>query len=259
MKIGAWNVNSINARLPTVLKVLKELDLDVACLQEIKCVAEKFPRQELEELGYNCAVQGQKSYNGVAILSKHPIEDVLEGLPGDPDDDQARYLEATISAETPVRVASIYLPNGNPRPGPKYAYKLAWMDRLIEHAKDRLTREEPLVLAGDYNCIPLDQDCWDAAVWAEDALAFPDTRAKFRQLQWLGLTEAYAAIDGRAHEYTFWDYQAGAWPKDHGVRIDHLLLSPHAADGLERISIHRDARAMEKPSDHVPVYGEFRF
>ena len=257
MKLVSWNVNSINARLPTVLETLRRLAPDVACLQELKCEDDRFPRLEIEDLGYNVVTHGQKTYNGVAILSRYPIEDVRTGLPGGDDDQQARYLEAVIGGDTPFRTASIYLPNGNPRPGPKYDYKLAWMERLTEHAQTLLTYEEPLILAGDYNCIPRDEDCWDPSVWAEDALAYPETRAHFRRLLWLGLSDAYAIRDNRAHQYTFWDYQKGAWQKDHGIRIDHLLLSAQAADRLREVEIDRDARAMEKPSDHVPIMGSF--
>ncbi len=247
----------MNARLPTVLEVLKTLELDVVCFQEIKCIDDNFPRLEIEDMGYNVVTHGQKSYNGVAILSKHPIDDVLVGLPGDESDEQARYLEALIMAETPVRVASIYLPNGNPFPGPKFDYKIAWMERLNARAKELLAYEEAVVLAGDYNCIPRDEDCYDPAAWVDDALAQPETRAKFRELQWMGYTEGFAARDNRGHQYTFWDYQAGAWQKDNGIRIDHLLCSPQAADKLKNISIYRDARGMTKPSDHVPIVGEF--
>lgn len=256
MKIATWNVNSIKARLPTVLDVLRSIDCDVVCLQEIKCETDAFPYLEIEELGYNCAVHGQKSYNGVALLSKFPLEDVVKGLPGDDGDDQARYVEALVLAAAPVRVGGIYLPNGNPAPGGKYDYKLAWMERLLHHAEAQLKLEESYVLAGDYNVIPRDVDCWDIAVWRDDALALPATRAAFRKLKWLGLTEAFEAADGRAHEYSFWDYQASAWQKGHGIRIDHLLLSPQAADRLEKVEIFRKARSLEKPSDHVPVIAE---
>lgn len=256
MKIATWNVNSIKARLPTVLDVLKTIDCDVVCLQEIKCETDAFPYLEIEELGYNCAVHGQKTYNGVALLSKHPLEDVLKGLPGNDDDDQARYVEALVMCEHPIRIGGLYLPNGNPAPGDKYDYKLAWMERLLAHAKERLRQEEAFVLAGDYNVIPRDEDCWDPAVWRGDALALPSTRAAFRKLKWAGLTEAFEAADGRAHEYTFWDYQGGAWQKGHGIRIDHILLSPEAADRLEKVEIFKKAREMDKPSDHVPVIAE---
>ncbi len=257
MKIATWNVNSVNARLPTVLDILREAEADVWCLQELKCVDEKFPREEIEALGFNVAVFGQKTYNGVAILSKFPISDEVRGLSGEPEDEQSRYLEALIEAPRPVRVAAIYLPNGNPRPGEKYDYKLRWMERLAARARELLANEEPVVLAGDYNCIPRDSDCWDIRVWAEDALAFPDTRAAFRRILNMGYTDAYMARDGRAHEYTFWDYQAGAWQKGHGIRIDHLLCSPLAADRLQSVEIFKSARSREKPSDHVPVIGTF--
>ena len=257
MRIATWNVNSIKARLPTVLEVLDAIACDVVCLQEIKCTTDTFPAMELEERGWTCAVHGQKTYNGVAILSKLPLEDVEMGLPGDEDDAQARYIEATVMGERPIRVGGLYLPNGNPAPGPKYDYKLAWMERLTARAETLLATEEPFVLAGDYNCIPRDEDCWDISQWAEDALALPQTRAAFRRLQWMGLTEAFETLDSRAHEYTFWDYQAGAWQKDHGIRIDHLLCSPEAADRLEGVEIYKKARGLTKPSDHVPVIGVF--
>ncbi len=257
MRIATWNVNSIKARLPTVMDVLDAIGCDVVALQELKCEDDAFPWLELEEAGWNCAVHGQKTYNGVALLSKHPLEDVEKGLPGDPEDDQARYIEAVVAGPHPIRVASLYLPNGNPAPGPKYDYKLAWMERLAAHASDRLALEEAFVLAGDYNCIPRDEDCWDMSAWADDALGLPQTRAAFRKIQWLGYTEAFETMDARAHQYTFWDYQGGAWAKDHGIRIDHLLCSPQAADQLTGVEIYRKARELKKPSDHVPVIGLF--
>lgn len=257
MKIATWNVNSIKARLATVLEVLDEMAADVICLQEIKCETDAFPYMELEDAGWTCEVHGQKSYNGVAILSKLPLEDVVRDLPGDDSDDQSRYIEATVLGENPIRVASLYLPNGNPAPGPKYDYKLAWMERLHARAKEQLAHEEAFVLAGDYNCIPRDEDCWDINVWHDDALARQQTRAAFNRLKWLGLTECFEAADNRAHQYSFWDYQGGAWTKDHGIRIDHLLASPQAADRLEAVTIFRNARAKTKPSDHVPVIGTF--
>ncbi|MEM9738967.1 MAG: exodeoxyribonuclease III [Pseudomonadota bacterium] len=257
MKIATWNVNSIKARLPTVLEVLGAIDCDVVCLQEIKCETDAFPYMELEEAGWTCAVHGQKSYNGVALLSKYPLEDVQTGLPGDETDDQSRFIEALVMANNPMRIASLYLPNGNPAPGPKYDYKLAWMARLHAHAEMRLAGEDALVLAGDYNCIPRDEDCWDIGVWTDDALARQPTRDAFRKLLWSGFTEAFEILDGRAHQYSFWDYQAGAWQKDHGIRIDHLLCSPSAADRLEGVEIYRKARGLKKPSDHVPVIGVF--
>jgi exodeoxyribonuclease-3 len=258
MNIATWNVNSVKARLPTVLAWLDEAKPDIVCLQEIKCEDDAFPRLELEDRGYNVATHGQKTYNGVALLSKAPFEEIRRGLPGGENDEQARYLEAVIAGENgSVRVASIYLPNGNPLGGEKFAYKLAWLERLRLHARELLTLEEPVVLAGDYNVIPREVDVHDPAAWAGDALFQPESRAAWRSLLNLGYTDAYMAADGRSHQYTFWDYQAGAWQKDHGIRIDHLALSPQAADRLEAVTIHRRARAMEKASDHVPVSGTF--
>jgi exodeoxyribonuclease-3 len=257
MKIATWNVNSVNARLNTMLEVFKTCEADVWCLQELKCVDEKFPREAFEALGFNIAVHGQKAWNGVALLSKFPISDLKTGLDGDPADEQARYIEGLIECPRPIRVASIYLPNGNPRPGEKYDYKLRWMERLIDRAGSLLANEEAIVLAGDYNCIPRDEDCWDPRVWADDALAYPPTRERFRKLQWLGYADAFMARDGRIQQYTFWDNQGGAWQKDHGIRIDHLMCSPQAADRLHAVAIHRTARGIEKPSDHVPLIGTF--
>jgi len=256
MKIATWNVNSVNARLETVLKWFEAAGPDVACLQEIKCVDEKFPAEAFERLGYNVAVHGQKSYNGVALLSKSPLEDVRRGLPNGDGDDHARYIEAVISGPRPVRIGGLYLPNGNPIGTEKFAYKLAWMARLNAHARALLALEEPLVLAGDFNVIPEATDCENPAAWMGDALFQPESRAAYRSFQWLGLTDAYLAADGAPHGYTFWDYQAGAWQRNNGIRIDHALLSPQAADRLTGVTIHRDVRGWDKPSDHVPVVVE---
>ncbi|HYD43796.1 MAG TPA: exodeoxyribonuclease III [Phenylobacterium sp.] len=253
MRIATWNVNSVNARLETVLRWFEAEQPDVACLQEIKCVDEKFPAEPFERLGYNVAVHGQKTYNGVAMLSKTPLEDVRRGLPDGEGDDHARYIEAVVSGPVPVRVGGIYLPNGNPIGTEKFAYKLTWMDRLHRHAKDLLALEEPLVLCGDYNVIPEPRDADKPESWVTDALFQPESRAAFRGLKNLGLTEAFLEIDGAPESYTFWDYQAGAWNRNHGIRIDHHLLSPQAADRLRACVIHRDVRGWEKPSDHVPV------
>ena len=225
MRLATWNVNSINARLETVLGWFEETMPDVAVLQEIKCIDEKFPAEAFERLGYNVAVHGQKTYNGVAMLSKTPMEDIRRGLPGDDGDEQARYIEAVISGPRPVRMVGIYLPNGNPIGTEKFAYKLAWMERLHRHAADLLKYEEPLVIAGDYNVIPRPEDADKPEGWLGDALFQPESRAAYRSLQNLGLTDAFMQMDGSAGEYTFWDYQAGAWPRNHGIRIDHALLS----------------------------------
>jgi exodeoxyribonuclease III len=257
--IATWNVNSVRQRIEHLTRWLKDKQPDVVCLQEIKTVDEGFPALEIEALGYNVAVHGQKTFNGVALLSKHPLEDVRRGLPGDPSDEQARYIEAAVSTAGGVfRVASIYLPNGNPVPGDKYSYKLAWMERLRLHAASLLKQEERLVLAGDYNVIPSAKDCHDPAGWVNDALFLPETRAAFQRLTALGLTEAVRATTEQDKLYTFWDYQAGAWQRNNGIRIDHLLLSPQAADCLAETAIDKDERDRDKPSDHVPVRGMFR-
>ncbi len=260
MKVSSFNVNSLKARLGNLKDWLKDASPDVVCLQETKCTDDTFPRGEIEDLGYNVAFHGQKTYNGVAILSKHPIDEAIPGLPGGDGDDHARYLEAVISINGgAMRVASIYLPNGNPIGTEKFSYKLAWMDRLIAHARELLKYEEPLILAGDYNVIPMPEDCFDPKAWEGDALFQPESRAKFRELLNLGLTDAFRACHTEPHRYTFWDYQAGCWPKDKGIRIDHLLLSPQAADRLRACDIDKEPRGREKPSDHTPIWAEFDF
>ena len=254
LKIATFNVNSIKARLPRVLEWLDDASPDVALLQELKTVDEQFPRLEIEEKGYNVEVHGQKSYNGVAILSKKPIEDLERGLPGDPSDEQARYIEGTIDG---VRVASIYLPNGNPTPGEKFDYKLAWMDRLVAHVGNTLLPQEmPFVLGGDYNICPTDDDVYDPIGFADDALCRSESRARFRSLINLGLTEAWRSLHREVGAYSYWDYQAGRWQRDEGVRIDHFLLSPQAADRLNACEIDSKPRGKEKASDHTPVWCE---
>ena len=254
MRIATWNVNSIKQRVDNALAWLSERQPDIACLQETKCVDDAFPRDAFEALGYNVAVHGQKTFNGVAILSKLPFDEVTPGLPGDQTDDHARFIEAVISTKgSSVRIASIYLPNGNPPDGDKYSYKMKWMNRLIDYAKERLALEEPLILAGDYNVIPAAADARNPSAWTGDALFLPTTRERYRALCHLGLTDAVRASSDDAGLYTFWDYQAGAWQKNNGIRIDHVLLSPQAADRLIGAAIDRHVRAWEKPSDHVPV------
>jgi exodeoxyribonuclease-3 len=254
VRIATWNVNSIRLRLQQLVAYLRETQPDVLCLQEIKCTDEAFPRLEIEDAGYNAAVHGQKGWNGVAILSKRPIE-VSRGLPGDERDVHARYIEATVPDDSGkvVRVASIYLPNGNPPNTDKYTYKLDWMDRLIAHAKGLLTLEEPLVIAGDYNVIPGQTDVYDPTNWGGDALYLPTTRERFRGLLNLGFVDALRAVTDAPGLYTFWDYQAGAWQRNKGLRIDHLLLSPMAADRLQSVAIDKKMRENDKPSDHVPI------
>ena len=262
MRIATWNVNSINARLPTVLGWLEAAQPDVVGFQEIKCLDEKFPREAFESLGYNVETNGQKTYNGVALLSKYPLSDVRRGLPGadasgfEAEFEQARYIEAIIECARPVRVGFLYLPNGNPIGTDKFAYKLAWFDRLQAHARSLLSLEEAFTLCGDYNVIPTPDDARNPAGWVDDALFQPQSRAAFRTLTNLGLSDASLLGRQPPGTYTFWDYQAGAWQRDHGIRIDFHLLSPQAADLFRGIETHRDARDMEKPSDHVPVVVE---
>jgi exodeoxyribonuclease III len=254
MRIATWNVNSVRQRMDSLQAWLKERQPDIVCLQEIKCTDDAFPREPIEALGYNVAVHGQKTWNGVALLSKLPFDEVAPGLIGDGADVQARFLEALVSTRTGVlRVVSLYLPNGNGGEE-KYAYKLKWMDRLIAFSHERLAREEPFVLAGDYNVIPTPADARRPEAWVNDALFLRPTREKFRALTNLGLTDAIRAVSDASDLYTFWDYQAGAFQKNNGIRIDHLMLSPQAADRLTDAGIDRHVRGWDKPSDHVPVY-----
>ncbi|MGR3504961.1 MAG: exodeoxyribonuclease III [Paracoccaceae bacterium] len=254
MKIATFNINGIKARIEALPQWLDEEQPDIAILQEIKSVDEAFPRELFEERGYNVETHGMKSFNGVAILSKLPLEDVTRGLPGDASDEQARYIEATVVGKQAIRICGLYLPNGNPAPGPKYDYKLAWMTRLQARAAALLAEEIPFLMAGDYNIIPQDEDAARPDAWRADALALPDSRAAYRRIINLGLTDAFRArIQGPGH-YSFWDYQAGAWNRNDGIRIDHLLLSPSCADMLTGVGIDKHVRDREKPSDHVPVW-----
>lgn len=251
-RIATWNVNSIKQRAGHLAAWARAAEPDVILLQELKCAEDAFPRMEIEAAGYNAVVVGQKSYNGVAILSREAITDVRTTLPGDESDTQARYVEAETCG---IRVASIYLPNGNPVDSDKYAYKLAWMRRLRAHALDLLRREQPFVLGGDYNCAPSDDDVYDPEGFADDALCRPETRQAFRALVYLGLCEAWRALHGDRHVYSYWDYGA-AFRNDDGLRIDHLLLSPQAADRLRGCEIDTTPRGWDKPSDHTPVICE---
>lgn len=254
MRIATFNINGVKARLPLLVDWLRESAPDVACLQEIKSVDDTFPRSEIEDLGYNVATVGQKGFNGVAILSKPALEDVSSGLPGDDDDAQARYLEATVTGERAMRICALYLPNGNPAPGPKYEYKIDWMARLRVRVETLLATEEPAVICGDYNIIPQDEDAARPDSWREDALALPQSRAAYRRIVNLGLTDAFRVKTRGGGHYSFWDYQAGAWNRNDGIRIDHHLLTPQAADLLRGAWIEADLRGRERPSDHVPVW-----
>jgi exodeoxyribonuclease-3 len=256
MKIATFNINGVKARIAALTAWLKEAEPDVALLQEIKSVDEAFPREPLESLGYNVETHGQKGFNGVAILSKLPLEDVTRGLPGDNSDEQARWIEATVVGQRAIRLCGLYLPNGNPAPGPKYDYKLAWMKRMRARAAALLETEEPVVMAGDYNVMPQPEDAAHPEKWTADALFLPESRAAFRRILNLGYTDAIRTRLPQPGIYTFWDYQAAAWEKNDGIRIDHLLLSPQAADLMYDAGIDKDQRSREKPSDHVPVWIE---
>ena len=257
MKIATFNINGVKARIGALTDWLDSSKPDVALLQEIKSVDENFPREHFEDMGYRVETHGQKGFNGVAILSRLPLEDVTRGLPGDDSDEQARWIEATVIGDTgAVRVCGLYLPNGNPTPGPKYDYKLAWMDRLKTRAEALLADEMPALMAGDYNIIPQPEDAKRPDAWREDALFRPESRAAYRRILNLGFTEAFRARTSGAGHYSFWDYQARAWDRDDGIRIDHFLLTPQCADLLTDCWIEKDVRGRDKPSDHVPVWVE---
>lgn len=252
MRIATYNVNGINARLPVLLRWLAETKPDVACLQELKAPAEKIPEGAIRDAGYGAAWHGQKSWNGVAILVRGgEPEEVERGLAGEPEDEQSRYIEATVRG---IRVGCLYLPNGNPLPGPKFDYKLRWLDRLAARAAELLATGEPVVLAGDYNVIPTDLDVYNPARWVGDALFQPEVRAAFQRLVESGWTDAVRSLHPTGRIYTFYDYFRNAFGRDAGLRIDHLLLSPALAPRLSAAGVDRDARGWEKSSDHVPTW-----
>ncbi len=257
MKIATWNINGVRSRLDTATRWLADARPDIVCLQETKCADDAFPSAPFEDLGYNIALHGQKSFNGVAILSRLPFDEIVRGLPGDEGDDHARFMEGVFSVGGGVvRVVSLYLPNGNPVGTDKFAYKLRWMDRLESWARHHLELEEPFLLAGDFNVIPEPRDARFPENWARDALYQPETRKAWRRLLNLGLTDALRAVHAGPDLFTFWDYQAGAWQKNNGIRIDHVLMSPQAADRLEGVQVDKRPRGWDKPSDHVPVIVE---
>ena len=254
MKIATFNINGIKARIDALPRWLAEASPDVVCLQEIKSQDDGFPAQMFRDMGYHVETHGQKGFNGVAILSRLALTDVVRGLPGDPDDMQARWIEATVTGARPVRVCGLYLPNGNPAPGPKYDYKLAWMERMRHRVADLLATEVPTVFLGDYNVIPEPADAAKPAAWVTDALYLPQSRAAYRRIVNLGLTDAFRVREAGPGHYSFWDYQANSWERNNGIRIDHLLLSPQAADLLSDARIDKAVRGGDKPSDHVPVW-----
>jgi exodeoxyribonuclease III len=256
VKIVTYNVNGIKARLPRLVEYLTEQQPDLVCLQELKASDETFPEAEVRAAGYGAVWHGQKSWNGVAVLARgaDPVER-QRGLAGEPEDEHSRYLEVEAFG---LVVASIYLPNGNPRPGPKFDYKLRWMDRLAARARALLAEEVPAVLAGDYNVIANDDDTYSTRAMAEDALMQPESREAYRRLLAQGWTDALRTRHPKGGVWTFWDYQAGAWQRDHGFRIDHLLLSPQAADRLVDAGVDKEYRAREKASDHAPTWARLR-
>ena len=254
MRIASFNINGIKARLPRLIEWLEETRPQVACLQEIKCQDDTFPAAEFEKIGYQAIWHGQKGFNGVAILADGaPPQEALRGLPGDDDDVQARYLEADVGG---VRIVNLYLPNGNPQPGPKFDYKLGWMRRLHARMGDLLASEVPTVVVGDFNVIPEDRDTFSVRAMESDALMQPASRDAYARILHDGWTDAIATLNPQGGVWTFWDYQAGAWQRDLGFRIDHLLLSPECADRLVAAGVDKDYRGREKASDHAPVWVE---
>lgn len=254
MKIATFNVNGVNGRLPVLLRWLKEATPDVVCLQELKAPQEKFPQQALEEAGYNAIWHGQKSWNGVAILARNaqPAE-MQRGLPGDPDDVHSRYIEAMVNG---IRICCLYLPNGNPAPGPKFDYKMRWIERLTAHAEELLKLDIPVVLTGDFNVMPTELDVYKPERWIDDALFRPEVRAAFKVLVDQGWTDAIRKLYPNEKIYTFWDFFRNAYARDAGLRIDHFLLNPQLDKRLIAAGVNRDVRGWEKPSDHTPVWIE---
>jgi exodeoxyribonuclease III len=252
LKIATYNVNSVNARLPVLLRWLSETQPDVVCLQELKAPQDKFPEKAIRDAGYGVIWHGQKSYNGVAILARgsEPAE-ARRGLPGDPSDTHSRYIEATVGD---MVVGCLYLPNGNPAPGPKFDYKLGWLERLIVHAAELVSRSSPVILAGDYNVIPTDIDVYKPERWADDALFRPETRAAYQRLLGQGWTDSLRKLHPQGTIYTYWDYFRNAFGRDAGLRIDHLLLNPCAAPRLQAAGVDREVRGWEKSSDHAPTW-----
>lgn len=254
MKIATYNVNGVNGRLPVLLRWLAESQPDVACLQELKAPPEKFPEAAIKEAGYGAIWHGQKQWNGVAILARDRVpEERRRGLPGDPDDVHSRYIEATVDG---IIVGCLYLPNGNPAPGPKFDYKLSWLKRFSQHAQALLDSKEPVVLAGDYNVIPTELDAKKPENWVNDALFFPESREAYQQLLKQGWKDSLRQLHPQESIYTFWDYFRNAYQRDSGIRIDHLLLSPKIAKHLTQAGVDREVRGWEKTSDHAPVWIE---
>lgn len=255
MKIVTWNVNSIRARLDNVLEWLKEVQPDIVLLQELKCEEKDFPRVPMEDLGYNIAIAGQKTYNGVAILAKSPIEDVVCGLPTFPEDENSRYIEAVVGT---TRVVSVYVPNGMAVGSEKYQYKLTFLERLRQHLASILLFEEAIVIGGDYNVAPEKRDVSQPELWEGEILCSPAERQRFQSLLHLGYYDALRLHHHEVGPFSWWDYRSGAWQNDNGLRIDHFLLSPLAVDRVQASGVDRAPRAKEKASDHAPVWCVFK-
>ena len=255
MKIYTYNLNGISARLPVLTRWLQSVSPDVVCFQELKSPDEKIPKQEIENLGYNALWYGQKRWNGVAIIAKEGIEleEVNRGLPGDPEDEQSRFLEATVNG---IHLCCLYLPNGNPAPGPKFDYKLNWFKRLNEHAKQLYAEDKPAILTGDFNVMPTEKDVYKPERWVDDALFRPESRAAFHELQEQGWTDAIRKLYPEETIYTFWDYYRNAFQRNAGLRIDHFMLSPHVAPQLKDGGVDLEVRGWDKSSDHAPVWVE---
>jgi exodeoxyribonuclease-3 len=256
MKIATYNVNGVNGRLPVLLRWLAESKPDIVCLQELKAPQEKFPEEAIREAGYQAIWHGQKSWNGVAILSRHEKpKELRRVLPGDPDDSHSRYIEAEVAG---LVVGCLYLPNGNPAPGPKFDYKLSWFKRLTVHAADLLASGKPVVLTGDYNVMPTEMDVYKPEKWVDDALFRPEVRAAFHAVVAQGWTDAVRKLYPEERIYTFWDYFRNAYGRNAGLRIDHFLLSPAVAERLKKAGVDREVRGWEKTSDHAPVWIEIK-
>jgi exodeoxyribonuclease III len=256
MKIATYNVNGVNGRLPVLLRWLDETTPDVVCLQELKAPQEKFPEEAIKEAGYNAIWHGQKSWNGVAILARNEdIQEIQRGLPGDDEDTHSRYIEAKVKG---IIIGCLYLPNGNPAPGTKFDYKLAWFERLTKHAKKLLKADEPVLLTGDYNVMPTEQDVYKPERWLDDALFRPEVRSAFKKLVDQGWTDAIRKLYPTETIYTFWDYFRNAYGRNAGLRIDHFLLSPHLDKRLLAAGVDRHVRGWEKTSDHAPVWIELK-
>lgn len=255
MKISTYNVNGVNGRLPVLLRWLNESQPDVACLQELKAPNEKFPEEAISEAGYSAVWHGQKSWNGVAILAKKELEikNVVRGLPGDDADEQSRYIQATVNG---IIIVCLYFPNGNPAPGPKFDYKMAWFERLIRHAAKLIKKKCPVILTGDYNVVPTDLDAYKPERWVKDAVFFPEPKAAYQKLLKQGWTDAIRELYPDQKIFTYWDYFRNAFSRDAGIRMDHFLLSPDLAKKLKAGGVDREVRSWEKTSDHAPVWIE---